>query len=928
MTSRPTTRLTGRCVRSALACSGLLATALAARPAAAQYADPAFPVVDGRVYSSAIYGNRLYVGGQFQHVGPNTGSFACLEMGSGAALPFARIDGTVYAIASDSEGGWFVGGEFSSVSGLPRANLARIRGDGSVDPNWNPGADGPVRALVSAGSFVYVGGDFLTAGGQSRRHVAALNHFGGEAFAWDADADSAVLALAFEPGKLWMGGRFANVGGQPRVKIAVVNSGTAAPLAWSTTIGTWPGQWPKVIAIALQGSDVFVAGQFTSIGGQSRSGLAALDASSGLATGWDPMGAGNLPVYSILPRGATVLLGGSFSVMGGQPRANLAEVSASTGIATAWNPGANGNVQALTLANGHVLAGGNFSTAGGAPRANLAALDLATGAATSWDPGAHGSVLAIAQGPFSPDTSLVAVGGQRMSMGAVARVGLAAFDLDTGQLDDWNPGTDGWVRSLSMKGSVLYVAGPFTQIDGLPRNGLAAFDVGGSPQTTTWAPGSTAGGTIECIHAHGNTVYIGGGFTTVGGVGRDHIAAFDAASGALTGWNPGANNWVRTIAAKDGRVFVGGSFSALSNVGHAYLGAVDSATALALPWQSDAENVVDFVVPDDQGHLYVGGWFTSLGGAPRLRIGRVTAANGALDAWNPGASAPVEAIVPSGPIVYAGGFFQTIGGVTARGAAVIDDASGVAQSWDPGLVYSPWTIAVSNGVVYAGGDLYSAGTLPLSGIAKLFPADAGPPVPQLLTPNGGEHIWGNFEPFHVTWTATDDQRAPWVDLEYSTAGPAGPWSNVATALPNTGAFDWLAPLVIINRPARASAPTPAWLRVVAHDLAGNSGADVCDGAFFLPDNGDVHQPPVRLSLSVSPSPVRGLGHVLLGIPAATRVRVGLYDIAGREVSRLADGPYGAGPQAFAMPAGLAPGVYVVRAVVGDAVLARKFVLLN
>src|SRR6185436_12431334 len=97
------------------------------------------------------------------------------------------------------------------------------------------------------------------------------------------------------------------------------------------------------------------------------------------------------------------------------------------------------------------------------------------------------------------------------------------------------------------QGSALYVAGSFTQAGGLPRNGLAAFDVDDTPQTTTWAPGA-ANGPIECIHAHGNTVYIGGGFTTVDGVGREHIAALNSASGALTNWNPGANNWVRTIA--------------------------------------------------------------------------------------------------------------------------------------------------------------------------------------------------------------------------------------------------------------------------------------------------------------------------------------------------------------------------------------------
>ena len=922
----PFCRATGAHARFVVVAS-LLVAALAARAALAQHADPAFPVVDGRVYTSATYSNVLFVGGQFQRVGPNTGSFACVDFATGAALPYARIDGTVHTIASDSEGGWFVGGQFASVSGVPRANLARIRGDGSLDPWWNPGADGPVHALVPTGGQVFVGGAFLNAGGQPRRHVAALNRAFGEASAWDADADSVVFALALDSGTLWLGGRFAHVGGQPREKLAAVSAGTATPLAFSTTLGTWPGLWPYVSEIAVEGPTAYVAGQFTSIGGQPRTNLAALDAGSGLATGWDPAGAGPAFVNAIVPRGATVLLGGSFATIGGQARANLAEVSAATGLATAWNPGTDGAVRALKVAAGRLVAGGDFASAGGAPRANLAALELASGAATPWDPGAHGAVNAIAQGHWSPETTRVVVGGERMSMGAVARSNLALFDLSTGQVTEWNPGADGAVRSMSRAGTMLFVAGSFTHVGGLPRNGLAAFDFLTGWQPSWWAPGA-ANGPIESLHAHGNTAYIGGGFTTVNGIDRAHLAALDIWTGAVTDWNPGADNWVKAVAARDGRVFVGGMFSTLAGASHANLGAVDSATAAPLVWQPDADNVVDCVVPDDEGRVYVGGWFTTLAGVPRLRIGRVSAATGAPFTWDPGADAPVEAIVPVGPLVYAGGLFQTMGGTPARGVAAIDATSGVALPWNPDLSYMPWTLAVRDGVVYAGGDLFSAGMLPLRGLAKLFPPDTGPPAPQVLTPNGGEYLWEDGQPYLVTWTIAEDQRVPWVDLEYALGSLGGPWAPIATALPNTGSYEWVQSLFLAGPAGSAHVVPPAWLRVVARDLAGNTGSDASDNPFTLPGTGEVDPQRTTLSLSVSPSPVRGAGRVLLSLPVPAMVRIGLFDIAGREVARLADASYGAGPQAFALPQALAPGVYVVLASVGETRLTRKFVLLD
>jgi hypothetical protein len=77
-----------------------------------------------------------------------------------------------------------------------------------------------------------------------------------------------------------------------------------------------------------------------------------------------------------------------FTSIGGQGRRHLAALNASTGAATAWNADANDTVLALAVANGTVYAGGYFTGLGGQARNYIAALDAVTGRATAWNPNA------------------------------------------------------------------------------------------------------------------------------------------------------------------------------------------------------------------------------------------------------------------------------------------------------------------------------------------------------------------------------------------------------------------------------------------------------------------------------------------------------------------------------------------------------------
>jgi hypothetical protein len=73
-----------------------------------------------------------------------------------------------------------------------------------------------------------------------------------------------------------------------------------------------------------------------------------------------------------------VYTGGSFTTIGGQTRNRIATLDATTGLATAWDPNSNSNVNALAVNGATVYAGGIFTTMGGEPIASFAVFPAAT----------------------------------------------------------------------------------------------------------------------------------------------------------------------------------------------------------------------------------------------------------------------------------------------------------------------------------------------------------------------------------------------------------------------------------------------------------------------------------------------------------------------------------------------------------------------
>jgi hypothetical protein len=106
---------------------------------------------DGPVNAMVASGNTLYVGGAFTHLGTVVGPGAPIDAVTGQVVrPFPVVDGAVTLVAPDGAGGWYIGGSFTSVGGLPRSRLAHINADNTV-ADWNPTAGTNSSTFSGAG---------------------------------------------------------------------------------------------------------------------------------------------------------------------------------------------------------------------------------------------------------------------------------------------------------------------------------------------------------------------------------------------------------------------------------------------------------------------------------------------------------------------------------------------------------------------------------------------------------------------------------------------------------------------------------------------------------------------------------------------------------------------------------------------------------
>jgi len=278
-----------------------------------------------------------------------------------------------------------------------------------------------------------------------------------------------------------------------------------------------------VKAFATDGSgDIYFAGSFTKVGTSGRNHIAEMTSGGTLIskTAWG--GAADGDVEALAVAGSNLYMAGTFTTADGQPRTSLAAVALSNGGLQPWAPFVDGRVDGLAVNGTNVVAGGFFANAGsimgGHP--GLAAFDATTGAL---------QVGYVMPGTTPQVVSLAEDGSDAIYVGTESN---RLIGFNPGGSLIWQQQFDGNVQAIAVSDSKVVAGGHFNNLCTLGtnctspvvRNHIAAVDPANGDLDTTWAP--SVNSTLGVFALADTTIglAVGGDFTKIGGASQAHLA--------------------------------------------------------------------------------------------------------------------------------------------------------------------------------------------------------------------------------------------------------------------------------------------------------------------------------------------------------------------------------------------------------------------
>ncbi|ARC56122.1 hypothetical protein AS850_03410 [Frondihabitans sp. 762G35] len=391
----------------------------------------------------------------------------------------------------------------------------------SADSLPTPQIDGLVTTQAIIGATIYAGGEFTSArptgaapGTKTvkRWNLLSYNVVTGvlnTSFAPQLNGQVKAIVAAPDGKSVYVAGAFTKIGSTAYSHIAKLNPTTGAP---TTTFR--PTVNYTVSSLAARGTTVYLGGTFTTVNGKTRIGAAAVSTTNGGLTTWAPRAlGGSVNALVVAPDGSKVVAGGTFTSMNGQtnPGYGIAALDTATGKSLPWamnstvrDAGPNSGITSLTADSTGLYGSGYVYGNGGNVEGSFRA-DWKTGRLT-WLEDCHGDTYATAVtanaeyvaghahfcgniGGFPEGTIHHGIAFSKAATGRIATNLSPSYQNFAGQpsptllnwFPDFNDGTytglDQSTWSVAAGGKYVVYGGEFTEVNGVPQQGLARFAI-------------------------------------------------------------------------------------------------------------------------------------------------------------------------------------------------------------------------------------------------------------------------------------------------------------------------------------------------------------------------------------------------------------------------------------------------------------------
>lgn len=543
----------------------------------------------------------------------------------------------------------FVGGPFSRLS-PPTGNAVIVNASGAHVPGAFPRVTGPVSQIVSdgLGGFLLVG-DFTRVGGQPFARFARVAPDRTVDPRYRVVADGPIYHVALAHGRIYLAGEFRTLNGAARHGLAALDAATGGTSAFGHGFNP---EGRRVTQLSVSTIGVYVVGQSRLWGFNASTGVLLFER--------------DVWVDAVAATSARVYVGGY-----GYQRPVWA-VDAFTGQDTDWQIGVtlrpisgtyseHTRITALLVDAGRLYFAGVFSTVD--QQSGLAAVDATSGSPTSWR-------------AFSAPPQITRL--TRVGEGVAATTDwsrrLYAFDVASGVLLDFSPQAFGPIRAIAVAPEGAVVGGDFSGIEGVARAGAGSIDL----DTMAIEPWTVALPPFTWLSLATDGTWI------FGRTSDSRYFKIDPVSGAIVGEHRVSSG---DVILTDMRVAGNELITAVSErYASAQLGAISIAdwSYRALPVTFGGgvgQYLSGFDVAGDT--VYVAGPFATVNGESRPYLAALHRVTGDVLPWRPSPDAEARDVAASGGRVWVSGNFLRVDGLRRRGLAELDPVTGEALAWNP-----------------------------------------------------------------------------------------------------------------------------------------------------------------------------------------------------------------------------------------------------